>query len=219
MAKKSSVFNGTAKVHTHLETIQQSLADSGLVIIDIKNITQDVLDYLNNLLFCNELTLGATTAGWADRLACEGKAFLFADYKPYANGQVIDWIFDATNYTGDYIYLIAPTFSATGGPVFIDFYVNSEYTGGTQQVVTNRKSDGPAAQSQVWFDVTITTLGPKVAGRLIPAGGSSPATAIPAESTSQLLSIFEKTIVQHLRITNGHNGAIYQQGDFTWFEV
>lgn len=180
---------------------------------------QDINTFNNNILFCDNIVKGITIAEWENRLICEGKGFLYGDYKQYTNGQVVEWIFDPTAYTGDYIYFIFPSFAATGGPLLVDFYVGATYTGGTQQTVVGLKSDGSVVQSKVIYDVTIVNPGVRTGGRLIHASGSSPATAAPAESASRQLTIFSKTLVNRVRIQNTIVSTVYVQHDFLWFEI
>lgn len=201
---KSSVFKGTAKIHKHFEDIQ--------TLID--NIDQ----LLDRQKFCTFVTDAHTIAEWQDRLICEGKGYYYSDYSLYTNQQTINWIFNPTAYPGQYYFFILPSFSATGGPVLVDFFLNPIYTGGTPQQVNSLKSDAIPAVSQVLKGVTINTPGFRVSGRLIPAGTQGVVTT-PSEAQTRQLTIFEKFLIPHLQVRNTVVQSVYVQIDFVWFEI
>jgi hypothetical protein len=117
----------------------------------------------------------------------EGNVFTFIKRVSFEADEVISVIFDTSAYTGDYVYAFNPTFRATAGPIRIDGYINSKYSGGSDvsSFIFNNSAN-PAvfktAKSKIIVGATIDTPGIITAERLVPASGSNPATATGSES-------------------------------------
>ena len=70
-----------------------------------------------------------------------GQSFSYEDYLTYAAAGVKDFIFDPTAFDGTNLVVLPPSFSATAGPVTVEYYAGVAETGdGTPLGISNRRN-------------------------------------------------------------------------------
>lgn len=77
------------------------------------------------------------STSYADDGLTRGKAYLFEKNFAIGSGTTLNILFDYTTYTPSgtqigQVYVMPPTFSTTVGPVNVNIYRGTDYTGGTE---------------------------------------------------------------------------------------
>jgi len=131
------------------------------------------------------------TTGYGDDFTTRGNAFLFETNIIILSGGTAYVLFDYTTFVPlpgqiGQVFIYPPTFQTTAGPVTIQLYRDTEYTGGTPIVVSN-----PNTLVQKKVAGTTIAVGPtgSVKGTVGPSylvGGASQGNQNGAGSTSGL---------------------------------
>ena len=148
-----------------------------------------------------------------------GKAFTHADYTlGVAEDAIINYLVDPTNCTCDHIVAENPIFSATAGPVTIEYFVGTTVSAlGTELVTFNRRPTGTQAQLKLYVAPTITGDGVRIAGQLVTATeavqgdtGATTSAGLPFEVDKRFMMLIRVTN------TNGADNAIGRS--INWIE-
>jgi hypothetical protein len=138
------------------------------------------------------------------------------------DSEVINIGIDATAVDCDFLVLLPIAVKALGaGPLNIDLYVGSTFTGGTEIVSSNRNLDSSVTAKLKWYLApTITGDGTKAAPEFtVLSNGTAAVSKITGESAEDLPINMVKGIKYIIRITNtaanSGTGAIANN----WFEL
>jgi hypothetical protein len=157
-----------------------------------------------------------------DDLFVQGKAFFYRDYQVLAASQVVDFVVDPTAFTGINIVALAPTFVSTAGPITVDIYCGITESGdGSNLPLINRrvKIGNPLAQTTLKQDpTTISDLGIKIVGILVPSSGTSPANSSAAPAMQGDEFEIDNTQKYLFRCTNEDGNNVKFEMLFTIFE-
>jgi hypothetical protein len=150
-----------------------------------------------------------------------GKVFSYEDYKIFADGEIANYIFDPTAFTGTNLVVTPPSFSANAGPITVEYFIGAiANSDGTLLGVSNRRGTS-TNENQAILRLNPTGLsdGTRFSGRLIPATGLDPKTASGVVSGSSLPFELNCAVKYLIRITNTDGEGVYVQTDFTWMEI
>lgn len=150
-----------------------------------------------------------------------GEVFSYEDYMTYSTGEVKDFIFDPTAFSGENLVVEPPQFSATAGPVLVEYFINVIESGdGTVLDASNRRgtsSKTPEATLKV-NPTTITDIGTRFAGRLVPATALTPVNKVGDTAGSSLPFEIDTQYKYMIRVTNTNGDDTIIQEDLTWTE-
>lgn len=150
-----------------------------------------------------------------------GQAFSYEDYLSYNTDEVKDFLFDPTAFIGTNIVIVPPLFAATAGPVLIDYYVGTTASdNGTLLGISNRRGTSTNEnQAILRLNPTISNVGTRFTGRLVPATGVNPVQGIGGASSSALPFEVDYSFKYLIRVTNTDGAGVYVQTDLTWLEI
>lgn len=157
---------------------------------------------------------GLRTSNYATDYIYQGKCFSVAQRITVEAATNTFILFDISNCHSKEITVYTPVFEATTGPLEIDYYSGTNYTGGTPMLVNNRASYGESNQCALTIGATGTNKGTKFTEGFVSAGHKSGAASqgglefIPPQDTKLLVEINN---------TNGTDATVFI--NFVWFEV
>jgi len=165
--------------------------------------------------------LGAhLTSSIQENLFVAGKAFFFEDYFTFSADEIKIFVIDPTSFDGDNLVFEPFSFTASSGPVRVDFYCNSvANSDGTLLTAVNRRCDGDPPLTVLRLNPTGVTLGDRFAGDLVPATGQNPSRSTGAASIGALpleLNPEKKYIAQ---VTNDNGADTLVEIKMSWFEA
>lgn len=149
-----------------------------------------------------------------------GKSFTHSDYTlDVAESAVINYIFDARDCTCEHVVAENPIFSATSGPVTIEYYVGAMVSAlGTELFTFNRRPGGATAKAKLYVAPTITGDGLRIAGQLVTATeavqgdtGSTTSSGLPFE--------IDQTNLMLIRVTNTNGAGVDIGRLLNWVEI
>lgn len=115
---------------------------------------------------------------------------------------------------GKEVTVYTPVFDTTTGPLNIDYYYGTNYTGGTAFTINNRASYGPLPCSNLTYGATGASKGTKFSEGFVAAGHKSSGSSqeglefVPPQNTKILVEIDN---------TNGSDATVFI--NFVWFEI
>ena len=115
---------------------------------------------------------------------------------------------------GRQISVYTPVFDANNGPITVDYYAGSDYTGGTVMTINNRAYYGELPGCTLTYGATGSSKGTKFSEGYVVAGHKSSGSSqeglefVPSQNTN---------ILVELTNTDGSAAIIYVS--FVWFEV
>jgi hypothetical protein len=148
-----------------------------------------------------------------------GKAFTHSDYTlGVATSAVIDYLFDPTACSCDQIIAEVPVFNATAGPVTVEFYSAPTTTAnGTELISFNRRSGGASAEAKLYVGPTISDVGTRFSGLLLPATAATQGNT--GDQTIQGLPFeVNKAAKVLIRVTNKNGDGVDIGRRFDWVE-
>jgi hypothetical protein len=160
-----------------------------------------------------------------ENLFINGFSFSYVDYLVYALAGTKTIVFDGSACECSQIVFNPILFSASAGPILIDFYANvtlNATPGGTILQASNRRATSPNVTDAIlYLDPTIDDLGTRFSGDLVPSNesagvgtsnqGASSSQGLPFEIDSSLLYAFT--------MENLDGADTYIKVDMTWFEI
>jgi hypothetical protein len=149
-----------------------------------------------------------------------GQSFTHSDYTlGVATAAVIDYMFDPTACSCDQIIAEVPVFNATAGPVTIEFYSDPTTTAnGTELLSFNRRSSGVPAEAKLYVAPTISSVGTRFSGLLLPATAAVQGNT--GDQTVQGLPFeVDKTKKMLIRVTNNNGDGVDIGRRFDWIEA
>jgi hypothetical protein len=163
---------------------------------------------------------------YGDDFTVQGGAFTFEKNIAIASGATKYILFDYTTFTPDpntqigQVYVFPPQFSTTSGPVDVDVYRGTNYTGGTEFDAINPNTLAPKTTSEttLTLDPTGTVKGTLSLEYLVGTQGQGSASG---GGSNNGLSFFirgnvQKTLVE---IVNRSGNAITFHYAQTFFEI
>lgn len=156
-----------------------------------------------------------------DEAFIRGNVFSYEDYRVMGADEVVDILFDPTDFSGQNLIITAPQFASSGGPITVDFYIGTDAdSDGTLLDPSNRKGTSDIEpQSIIRLNPTINSVGTRFTGRVIPATSTAPATASNASAGSNIPFEIDTSYKYLIRFTNTDGAGVYLQTDFTWLEI
>lgn len=149
-----------------------------------------------------------------------GKAFSYEDYISFSAGETKTIVFDPTAFAGIQIAFNPISFSATSGPIKIDFYTGSDSDDdGTILEPSNRREGFPGPASILRLNPNNITLGDRFAGDLVPANGLGVGNANGGNNQPGLPFEIDFTLKKAITIKNEDGADTLVQLKITWFEV
>jgi hypothetical protein len=125
-------------------------------------------------------------------------------------------LFDPTNCQdeGLEVSVYPPGFVAEGGPITVDYYTGTDYSGGVSFTISNRAYYGPSNITEVAYNATGSNKGTLFSQNLIPSEKKT------GGSASDLLEFvpFQKYKILLEFDNTGESDAILLI-QFVWFEV
>lgn len=115
---------------------------------------------------------------------------------------------------GKVVSVYTPVLDTTTGPLLLDYYYGSDYSGGTTFRINNRASYGPSNLCTLTYSATGSSKGIRFTDGFVAAGHKSSATSqeglefVPPQNTNILVEIDN---------TNGTDATVFI--NFVWFEV
>lgn len=156
---------------------------------------------------------GFRQSSYATDYIYQGKCHSISQRITVLSGTNMILLFDMTECTRE-VSVYPPAFTTTTGPLNIDFYAMSDYSGGTAMLLSNRLAGGQANQCTLTYSATGTNKGTLFSQGMAPAGHKQGATAsdalefVPPQKTKLLVELDN---------TNGTDATVLVQ--FVWFEV
>jgi len=158
-----------------------------------------------------------------ENLFIGGNSFSYVDYLSFADSEVKTFVFDGTACTCEQIVFNTILFSATAGPVLIDFYAGTTAdSDGTLLGVSNRRATSPIVNEGVLrLNPSNITLGTRFSGDMVPANAAQGigSSNQGAQSSQGLPFEIDFSIKYAFTITNTNGAGVYVKIDATWFEV
>lgn len=162
---------------------------------------------------------------YADDGITRGQAYLFEKNFAIGSGTTLNILFNYTTYTPSgsqigQIYVMPPTFSTTAGPVTVNIYRGTDYTGGTEFDALNPNTLAPNTTSE-----TTLTTGPtgSVKGTLVLeylVGGASQGNQSASGSASGIaFFVRDNTTKTLIEIVNSSGSAITFHFGQVFYEI
>lgn len=149
-----------------------------------------------------------------------GKAFSFEEYFSFGTDEVKTFIFDPTAFEGSQIIFNPIAFSASSGPVLIDFYTGTTSDGdGDVQQSSNRREGMPNAVSILTEGDSNITLGDRFAGDAVPSTGLGVGNTNGAANQPGLPFEIDITKKHAFTVENTDGSDVIITIKMTWFEV
>jgi hypothetical protein len=162
------------------------------------------------------------TSSIQENLFVAGKAFSYEDYMLYSSGEIKTIVLDSSDYKGDNIVFLPIVYSATRGPILIDYYTDvTADDNGILLASSNRREGFPNAKSILRLNPT-NFSGVRFTGDLVPATGLSNATSNGMSNESNVLGIPFEILADRkhaITIENKNGDGVYVLIKMTWFEV
>lgn len=157
-------------------------------------------------------------------LVSQGKAFIYKDFFTLVKNTYIDFIFDSLSYSKNILDVTIPTVTSVTGPLTINFYAEPTVTPatGSELTLVNRNSKyaitNPAT-IKIIQNPTITNIGSRFGGALVPSSGSSPSNSNSAASGTEKRYTFIPSKIL-IRITNTSvTTDTLAEILFIWYEI
>jgi len=156
---------------------------------------------------------GVRSSTYATDYIYQGKCYSFSQRftVPAATNLIIVFDISATDRE---ISLYTPVLAATTGPINIDYYMGSDYTGGTACLVNNRAAYGSASQVSVKQGATGSEKGTLFSQDMVLSAHKSAGTSIEG---LEFVPMQDSNILMELDNTNGTDATVLIK--FVWFEV
>jgi hypothetical protein len=151
-----------------------------------------------------------------------GSVFSYEDYRTFATDEIANFIFNPTAFTGDKLIVLAPAFSATAGPVLVEYYAGVVESGdGVVLDVSNRRGTSASTPESTFKlnPTTISNAGVRFTGRLVPSTATTPINLAGATASGNLPFELNTTVKYLVRITNTNGDNTIIQTDFSWIEI
>lgn len=179
---------------------------------------ESLIAVLNSLITTVPALLTTTIQ---EDLFIQGKSFSYEDYHLFSQDEEKFFIFNPLNCTCDQIVVSPVIFSATSGPVLIDYFfgMTSQEDGELLGSSNRRATSENINQATVRLNPTISDNGTRISGDLIPSTGVAAPNFSGAESPTGLP--FEITLTNKwgVKITNTDGDDVYIGIKITWFEI
>lgn len=157
-----------------------------------------------------------------ENIFISGKTFSYEDFRTYAASEIAYFIFDPTAFEGTSLIVLAPSFSATKGPILVEYYAGVVESGdGTVLDVSNRlgsSSNVPAATFKL-NPTTVSNEGVRFTGRLLPSTATTPINVGGATASGSLPFELNIAVKYLVKVTNTNGDDTIVQTDFTWMEI
>jgi hypothetical protein len=157
-----------------------------------------------------------------ENIFVSGRIFSYEDFRTYAASEVAYFIFDPTAFEGESLIVSAPSFSATAGPVLVEYYAGVIESGdGTILGVSNRLGSSGNVSSATFKlnPTTISNEGIRFTGRLVPSTATTPINVGGATASGSLPFELDTSFKYLVKVTNTNGDGTIIQTDFTWMEV
>ena len=150
-----------------------------------------------------------------------GKAYSFEDYFVFAADEVVNIVVDPLLYKGLNLVVNPIAFSASAGPVTIDFYAGTDADAdGTELEASNRRSTMLTLPKTVLRkNPTINNIGTRFAGDLVPSTGTAAANSTGATNARDLPFEISNKTKYTIKLTNTNGNDVYVGFKMTWFET
>lgn len=147
-------------------------------------------------------------------------AFSFEDYFIMGADEELYIVVNPTNLKGSSVFLNPIVAYSTAGPITMDFYLGTKASNdGTLLESSNRRINGKAAKLILRQNPTITDIGSRISGDLVPSTGTAPATSSGAANVTALPFEISKKYKLTVKFVNKNGANVYLQIKETWFEV
>lgn len=161
-------------------------------------------------------------AGITEQRFAEGKSFSYEDYLIFGASEKKTVVFDATECTCGSVEFESIVFSATSGPVLIDYFAGvTANEDGTVLSQSNRlPSSGIVSQAVLRLNPTGVVLpATKFSGDMVPATGLNPNTSTGSSTTGGLRFELLPGLKYAFTIENLDGAGTYAQIKMTWYET
>lgn len=132
------------------------------------------------------------------------------------------FLFDPTAVPDGYVLHVSPLLfsNCEDGPVYVNYYVGHNYTGGTPVALLNRNSNSSnTASSVIYENPTGTVLGTKTSANKIATGGGVPAFPGGGSSLASSPYIQSNQVTVLIEIDNNSGAPVDAEGYFQFCEV
>lgn len=149
------------------------------------------------------------------------KSFSYEDYLLFElAADVHTIVFNPAAYAGFMLVMAPLALAASAGPILVDLYHSTDSDeDGTLLGASNRRFLGPAPLSTLRLNPSITDLGVRFAGDLVPSAGNNPATARGGANSGGLAFEPPRPAKTAVKFTNLDGADTYLEIKLTWFEL
>lgn len=146
-----------------------------------------------------------------------GCLFTMSDYFTFGADETKRFLLDPTVCTCRKVSIKELIFSATVGPMKIEFFANTQAAdNGTAYSLFNRNiKSANIAKTVLRLNPTVTANGIRIAGRCVTATGANPITGIPAIDPEKKELKLNKSMKYMLAVHNTNGAGAIMQLDFS----
>ena len=149
----------------------------------------------------------------------EGKVFSYEDYFTFDADETKTFVINPAAFAGTRITSLPVVAYSTAGPVLVNYYANTTSDeDGTLLEGSNRRMGFSPPTLTIRLNPTISDLGTRFTGDIIPATGTAPATSNSSSNIGILPFEISKTYKTSFTIQNKNGADTYLQLKLGWFE-
>lgn len=115
---------------------------------------------------------------------------------------------------GKQVSVYTPVLDTTTGPLLLDYYIGSDYSGGTSFRINNRASYGPKNLCTLTYSATGSDKGTRFTDGFVAAGHKSSGSS---QEGLEFVPVQNTNILVEIDNTNGTDATVFI--NFVWFEV
>lgn len=157
---------------------------------------------------------GIRSSSYATDYIYQGKCFSTSQRITVEAGTNMIVLFNMVPAAEKVVSVYTPVLDTSTGPLLLDYYYGSDYSGGTSFRINNRVSYGPEALCTLTYSATGSNKGTRFSDGFVAAGHKSSGSSqeglefVPPQNTNILVEIDN---------TNGTDATVFV--NFVWFEI